>query len=151
MWYREPEKELIPTLEELGIGFVPFSPLGKAFLTGTVSKNQTFAENDIRHSIPRFNNPENLAKNQTLTDELKEFSKRRCLSPAQVALAWLLRQKPWIVPIPGTKTEDRLRENMSAAYVELDEADWRKLYKILEKTEAFGERYSPPMLSMTGR
>ena len=127
MWYREPERELLPALEELDIGFVPFSPLGKGFLTGTVKKNQTMA------------------------DKIKEFSKAHELSPAQVALAWLLHRKSWIVPIPGTKTEDRLQENMSAAYVKLKDEDWKKLDDILDRTEVYGARYSESMLKMTGR
>ncbi len=151
MWYREPEKELIPTLEELGIGFVPFSPLGKGFLTGTVKKNQSFADNDIRHTIPRFNDPGNMEKNQTMADKIKEFAKAHELSPAQVALSWLLHRKPWIVPIPGTKTEDRLQENMSAAYVQLKDEDWKELEDILAQTEVYGARYSESMLKMTGR
>lgn len=151
MWYREPEKELIPTLEELGIGFVPFSPLGKGFLTGTVKKNQSFADNDIRHTIPRFNEPGNMGKNQTMADKIKEFAKAHELSPAQVALSWLLHRKPWIVPIPGTKTEDRLQENMSAAYVKLKDKDWKELGDILDHTEVYGARYSESMLKMTGR
>lgn len=102
MWYRRPEDGMLDTLEELGIGFVPFSPLGKGFLTGTVGSNADFAGNDIRSSIPRFNNPEHLARNQALANAVKEFARVRMLSPAQVALAWLLHQKPWIVPIPGT-------------------------------------------------
>lgn len=138
MWYREPEKELLPVLEELGIGFVPFSPLGKGFLTGTVTKQQRFVENDIRHSIPRFNDPENMEKNQNLAVQLKEFASEHCLSPAQIALAWLLRQKPWIVAIPGTKTAERLQENMSAAYVELPEDEWKKLDDILNQTAVYG-------------
>ncbi len=138
MWYREPEKELIPALEELGIGLVPFSPLGKGFLTGTVKKDQEFADNDIRHTIPRFNDPGNLRKNQALAEAVGKFAKEHELSPAQVALAWLLRQKPWIVPIPGTKTEDRLQENMSAAYVKLNDEDWKKLDDILDRTEVYG-------------
>lgn len=151
MWYRQPEEELLPVLEELGISFVPFSPLGKGFLTGTVSGTQTFAQNDIRHSIPRFNDSENMRKNQLLAQEIKSFAKSRELSPAQVALAWLLRRKPWIIPIPGTKTEARLRENMSAAYVELSPADWQELDGILNRTAVFGERYNEAMLNMTGR
>lgn len=151
MWYREPEKELLPVLEELGIGFVPFSPLGKGFLTGTVTKQQTFAENDIRHSIPRFNDPENMEKNQSLAVRLKKFASEHCLSPAQIALAWLLRQKPWIVPIPGTKTAERLQENMSAAYVELPEDEWKNLDDILDQTAVYGARYSQSMLDMTGK
>lgn len=151
MWYRKPEEELLPTLEELGIGLVPFSPLGKGFLTGTVTKVQTFGEGDIRRTIPWFNDPENRKRNQKLSEEIKAFAKERELSPAQVALAWLLHQKPWIVPIPGTKTEGRLQENMSAAYVKLSEEDWEELDKILENTRVFGERYGKEMLAMTGR
>ena len=151
MWYREPERELLPALEELGIGFVSFSPLGKGFLTGTVKKNQSFADNDIRHTIPRFNDPENMDKNQRLAAEVSNFAKQRELSSAQVALAWLLHQKPWIVPIPGTKTEGRLQENMSAAYVKMSEEDWRELQNILDRTRVYGARYSEEMLKMTGR
>ena len=151
MWFREPEKELLPALEEMGIGFVPFSPLGKGFLTGTVKKSQKFAENDIRHSIPRFNDPDNMAKNQALAESVGEFARERQLTSAQVALAWLLRQKPWIVPIAGTKTEGRLRENMSAAYVELTDEDWNALDGILQSNQVYGQRYSQAMLDMTGR
>lgn len=151
LWYREPERELLPTLEELGIGFVPFSPLGKGFLTGTVSKEQTFAQGDIRRTIPRFNDPENLAKNQALAEVVKSFATDHCLSPAQIALAWLLHQKPWIVPIPGTKTEDRLQENMSAAYVEISDGDWDDLEHLLSRLKIYGERYSQSMLRMTER
>lgn len=151
LWYREPEKELLPTLENLGIGFVPFSPLGKGFLTGTVTRGQTFVDNDIRHSIPRFNDPENLARNQTLAEAVKDFAKDHGLSPAQIALAWLLHQKSWIVPIPGTKTEGRLQENMSAAYVEVPDEDWDTLEQVVNGIKICGERYSPAMLEMTGR
>ena len=151
LWYREPERELLPALEELSIGFVPFSPLGKGFLTGTVSKAQTFGEGDIRRTIPRFNDPENLAKNQALAEAVRDFAKEHCLSPAQIALAWLLHQKPWIVPIPGTKTEDRLQENMSAAYVEISDGDWDDLEHLLSRLKIYGERYSQSMLRMTGR
>ena len=151
MWYREPEKELLPLLEELGIGLVAFSPLGKGFLTGEVKQNAVFAENDIRRSIPRFNDSGNLTANQKLAGELRIFTKERELSPAQVALAWLLNQKPWIVPIPGTKKIDRLQENMSAAYVELTEADKNKLEELLSKIEIQGARYSAAQESMTNR
>ena len=151
LWFRQPERELLPVLEELGIGFVPFSPLGKGFLTGTVAKDQTFGAGDIRSTIPRFNDRDNLERNQALAEAVKAFAHSRCLSPAQVSLAWLLRQKPWIVPIPGTKTEGRLRENMSAAYVELSEADWREFDRLLQGIEICGERYAPEMLRMTGR
>lgn len=151
LWFRQPERELLPVLEELGIGFVPFSPLGKGFLTGTVAKDQTFGAGDIRSTIPRFNDRDNLERNQALAEAVKAFARSRCLSPAQVSLAWLLRQKPWIVPIPGTKTEGRLRENMSAAYVELSEADWREFDRLLQGIAVCGERYAPEMLRMTGR
>lgn len=151
MWYREPEKELLPALEELGIGFVPFSPLGKGFLTGTVKKDAVFAENDVRYRIPRFENKENLAANQKLAEAVTAFAEERRLSPSQIALAWLLRQKPWIVPIPGTKRAARLQENMSAAYVELSEQDWNRLDDMLNHTEIFGERYSPEMLKMVDK
>ena len=151
LWFRQPERELLPALEELGIGFVPFSPLGKGFLTGTVAKDQTFGAGDIRSTIPRFNDRDNLERNQALAEAVRVFARSRWLSPAQVSLAWLLRQKPWIVPIPGTKTEGRLRENMSAAYVELSEADWREFDRLLQGIEIYGERYAPEMLRMTGR
>lgn len=151
MWYRNPEQHVLPVLEELGIGFVPFSPLGKGFLTGTVKQDAQFAENDVRNSIPRFNNPANLAANQVIAEALKQFAVQRELSTAQVALAWLLNQKPWIVPIPGTKSLDRLQENMSAAYVELTEADWKELDTIISAIPVLGERYSAQMEQMTGK
>lgn len=151
MWYRKPEEEIIPLLEELGIGFVPFSPLGKGFLTGTVKKDAVFAGNDIRHSIPRFNDPVNLEKNQWLAEAIEAFADNRQLSAAQIALSWLLYRKPWIVPIPGTKTVERLQENMSAAYVELTEAELTELDRIIDSISVVGERYSAAMESMTGK
>lgn len=151
MWYRQPEKELLPVLEELGIGLVAFSPLGKGFLTGAVAKDTVFAENDIRHSIPRFNNGENLAANHSLAEALTAFAAKKELSPAQVALAWLLAQKPWIVPIPGTKKEARLQENMSAAYVELTDADKQQLEGLLSQYEVQGARYSADMEAMVNK
>lgn len=125
LWYHNLENEIIPFLEELGIGLVPSSPLGKGFLTGKVTKYATFANNDIRHTIPRFNDPENLAKNQTLAEAVNAFADEKMLSPAQVSLAWLLHRKPWIVPIPGMKSPCRLLENMSAAYVDFPTKIWR--------------------------
>ncbi len=151
LWYRNLEQEVIPLLEELGIGLVPFSPLGKGFLTGTVGKDMSFAQNDIRHTIPRFNEPENLAKNQTLSGEITAFAEEKMLSPAQVALAWLLHRKPWIVPIPGTKSACRLQENMSAAYVQLTDEDMARLTKISDDIPIYGGRYAPAMEQMTGR
>ena len=148
MWYRKPEMDVMPVLEELGIGFVPFSPLGKGFLTGTVNSQAAFAENDIRHVIPRFNRAEYLKKNQELAQAIKEFADHRQLSPAQISLAWLLAQKPWIVPIPGTRTEDRLMENMSAAYVELSPEEVGKLNAILDAYPVVGERYPEEMMKM---
>lgn len=142
---------MLDLCEELGIGFVPFSPLGKGFLTGTVKKDATFAANDIRHSIPRFMEQENMEHNQALAEAVKLFAKEHRLSPAQVALAWLLHQKPFIVPIPGTKTEERLQENMSAAYVELSDADYKKLDEILKEHTVIGARYSEATESMTDR
>ena len=127
MWYREPEKGMLALCEELDIGFVPFSPLGKGFLTGTVKKDTAFADNDIRHSIPRFMEQENMEHNQALAEAVRQFAAGHRLAPAQVALAWLLHQKPFIVPIPGTKKETRLQENMSAAYVELSDEDYARL------------------------
>lgn len=151
MWYRKPEAEVIPLLEKLNIGFVPFSPLGKGFLTGTVSQTATFDKNDIRHSIPRFNNKDNLSANQALATAVKNFAKERQLSPAQIALAWLLAQKPWIVPIPGTKSEERLRENMSSAYIDLTGSDLAELNTILSSVSIVGERYSKEMEQMTNK
>ncbi len=151
MWYRNPEQELLPVLEELGIGLVAFSPLGKGFLTGTVTKDAVFADNDIRSSIPRFNTKECLTENQKLAEKLRVFAKDWELSSAQIALAWLLHQKSWIVPIPGTKKTDRLRENMSAAYVELPETDWSQLTEMLAGLEITGARYSAAQENMTNK
>lgn len=151
MWFREPEQEIIPTLEELGIGFVPFSPLGKGFLTGTVQTDTSFAENDVRHAIPRFSDGENRRANEALAVAIRAFAATRSLSPAQVALAWLLHQKPWIVPIPGTKKLSRLEENMSAAYVELTPQDLTELEQILASNPVSGERYAPSMLKMVDK
>lgn len=151
MWYRVPEEGMLDTLEELGIGFVPFSPLGKGFLTGTVKADATFAPNDIRHSIPRFNEKENLNHNQTLAQAVAAFAAEHKLAPAQVALAWLLHQRPFIVPIPGTKSPDRLLENMSAAYVLLTDSDFAALDQILAEHPVMGARYSDATESMTDK
>ena len=122
LWTRTPEKEVIPTLEELGIGFVPFSPLGKGFLTGKIDENTTFDSTDFRSTLPRFT-PEALKANQALVDLLGSIGERKSATPAQIALAWLLAQKPWIVPIPGTTKLHRLEENIGAADVELTPDD----------------------------
>lgn len=148
MWYRAPEAEIIPTLEELGIGFVPFSPLGKGFLTGTVPIDSDFGEQDVRRTIPRFRARENREANDALAQKIKAFAAARALSSAQIALAWLLAQKAWIVPIPGTKKQSRLEENMSAAYVKLSAGDLSALNQMLNDTPVFGERYSPAMMQM---
>lgn len=151
MWYRIPEDGMLDLCEELGIGFVPFSPLGKGFLTGTVNKDAVFADNDIRHSIPRFMEKENMDHNQALAEAVKNFAEELRLAPSQVALAWLLHQKPFIVPIPGTKTEERLQENMSAAYVELTDSDFERLDAILKENTVVGARYSEATEKMTDR
>ena len=151
MWFRDAEKEIIPTLEELGIGFVPFSPLGKGFLTGTVQVNATFEKDDIRAQIPRFNQSEMMIRNTNLANAISAFAKQRELSPAQLALAWILHQKPWIAPIPGTKTVSRLEENMSAAYVKLTENDLKEIDNILNKNPIAGERYNEAMLAMVDK
>jgi aryl-alcohol dehydrogenase-like predicted oxidoreductase len=150
LWYRKPELEILPLLEELGIGFVPFSPLGKGFLTGVVTKDAAFANNDIRQSIPRFNDPDNLAANQALAEVVKSFAASKGITPAQVALAWLLAQKPWIVPIPGTKKTSRLQENIGAADVVFSAADLAELAQALADIQVAGARYGEASERMTG-
>jgi aryl-alcohol dehydrogenase-like predicted oxidoreductase len=140
MMWRQPEEELLPTLEELGIGFVPFSPLGKGFLTGRFDKNSTFDSSDFRSIVPRFT-PENLDANQVLVNLVKEIAAGKNATPAQIALAWVLAQKPWIVPIPGTRKLERLAENLGAAYVELTAEELRQLNDELSKIEISGDRY----------
>ncbi|WP_003545791.1 aldo/keto reductase [Desulfotomaculum nigrificans] len=139
MW-RSPEEELLPTLEELGIGFVPFSPLGKGFLTGKIDKNATFAESDFRSIVPRFK-PENLEANQILVEFIKKVAARKNATPSQIALAWVLAQKPWIVPIPGTRNLERLEENLGAADIELTPEELSDLNDALSKIEISGDRY----------
>lgn len=142
MFWREPEKEIIPTLEELGIGFVPFSPLGKGFLTGTVKPGQIFGEGDYRNTIPRFNTPEYFQANMKLVDYVKELATAKQSSPAAVAIAWILAQKPWFVPIPGTKKINRLEENLSAAEVSFTETELNEIKKHLDAIKLTGHRYS---------
>lgn len=149
LWYRTPEDEILPTLEELGIGFVPFSPLGKGFLTGKIDDSQTFDKTDIRSSIPRFT-PEARKANQALVDLLGEIGKRRNATPAQIALAWLLAQKPWIVPIPGTTKLHRLDENLGAASIEVSPADLREIEEAASKIKVEGSRYPEHLEKMTG-
>ncbi|HTY86294.1 MAG TPA: aldo/keto reductase [Candidatus Acidoferrum sp.] len=141
LWWQEPEVEILPTLEELGIGFVPFSPLGKGFLTGAISADTKFDRTDFRNSVPRFNE-ENRKANQALVDVIGKFAKTKKVTPAQVALAWLLAQKPWIVPIPGTTKPHRLKENIGAVSVQLSAADLRELESAASKIPVQGARYS---------
>jgi len=150
LWWRRPETEVLPTLEELGIGFVPFSPLGRGFLTGKIDESTTFAESDVRSGIPRFS-PEARQANQALVDLLAEIAARMGATPAQLALAWLLARKPWIVPIPGTRKPERLTENIGAAGVELTAGDLSEIEDAAAKIEVQGARYSEQMERMTGR
>jgi aryl-alcohol dehydrogenase-like predicted oxidoreductase len=149
LWTRQPEAEVIPTLEELGIGFVPFSPLGKGFLTGKMNENTTFDSGDFRKQLPRFT-PEALKVNQALVDLLGTIGKSKNATPAQIALAWLLAQKPWIVPIPGTTKLHRLTENNGAAYVELTPKDLAEIENASAKIKVEGARYPEHIEKMTG-
>jgi aryl-alcohol dehydrogenase-like predicted oxidoreductase len=150
LWWREPEAEVIPTLEELEIGFVPFSPLGKGFLTGKISEDTKFDKSDFRNIVPRFT-PENRKANQALVDLLGRFAQQKKATPAQIALAWLLAQKPWIVPIPGTTKLHRLEENIGAANVELSPKDLRELETAASKVAVHGARYPEELQKMVGR
>jgi aryl-alcohol dehydrogenase-like predicted oxidoreductase len=150
LWWREPDAEVLPTLEELGIGFVPFSPLGRGFLTGKMNENTTFDSTDLRNTLPRFT-PEARKANQALVDLLGEIAKRKKATPAQIALAWLLAQKPWIVPIPGTTKLHRLNENIGAVAVELTPDDLREIDSAASKITVQGARYPEKLEQMTGR
>jgi aryl-alcohol dehydrogenase-like predicted oxidoreductase len=150
LWYRKPEAEIIPLLEELGIGFVPYSPLGKGFLTGKVDENTKFDSTDIRSSIPRFT-PDARKANQTLVDLLGKIGQKKRATPAQIALAWLLAQKPWIVPIPGTTKLHRLDENLGAAAIELTPDDLREIETAAAEIKVQGARYPEQLEQMTGR
>ena len=150
LWWREPEREILPTLEELGIGFVPFSPLGKGFLTGTIDDKTTFEPTDFRNGVPRFTE-ENRKANVAFVEWLKTFAARQNATPAQIALAWLLAQKPWIVPIPGTTKRHRLDENLGAANIQLTAADLREIDRAGSQIEVHGARYPEAMLKMVGR
>jgi aryl-alcohol dehydrogenase-like predicted oxidoreductase len=149
IWWREPEAVVVPTLEELGIGFVPFSPLGRGFLTGKISEDTKFDKNDFRNIVPRFT-PENRKANQTLVDLLGRFAQQKKATPAQIALAWLLAQKPWIVPIPGTTKLPRLEENIGAVAVELSPGDLRDIESAASKITIEGARYPERLEKMTG-
>jgi aryl-alcohol dehydrogenase-like predicted oxidoreductase len=150
LWTRTPEKEVIPTLEELGIGLVPYSPLGKGFLTGKMDQNTKFDSTDFRSTLPRFT-PEALKANQALIDLLGRIGKRKQATPAQIALAWLLAQKPWIVPIPGTTKLLRMDENIGALAVELTPDDLRDIERAASKITVHGARYPEKLEQMTGR
>ena len=150
LWWREPEQEIIPTLEELGIGFVPFSPLGKGFLTGAINKDTQFDKSDFRNIVPRFS-PENRDANQAVVDLIGEFARQKKATPAQIALAWLLAKKPWIVPIPGTTKLHRLEENIGAVSVSLSANDLRELETTAAKIPVQGARYPAELQKLVGR
>jgi aryl-alcohol dehydrogenase-like predicted oxidoreductase len=150
LWWREPERETLATLEELGIGFVPFSPLGKGFLTGKIDENTTFDPNDFRNIVPRFTE-ENRRANLAFVEWLKTFAERKQATPAQIALAWLLAQKPWIAPIPGTTRRHRLEENLGAAEVQLTAEDLREIDRAASQIEVHGARYPEHLQKMVGR
>ena len=149
LWWRKPEDELLSALEELGIGFVPFSPLGKGFLTGKIDEKTRFEKNDFRNTVPRFTSEARKA-NQALVDLLSEVARRKRATPAQIALAWLLAQKPWIVPIPGTTKLPRLEENLGAASVELTAEDLRAIDAAASKIRVEGARYPEELEKRTG-
>jgi aryl-alcohol dehydrogenase-like predicted oxidoreductase len=150
LWWRRPEEEVLPTLEELGIGFVPFSPLGKGFLTGKIDEKTTFDSSDFRNIVPRFS-PENRKANQALVDLLAEIGKRKRATSAQLALAWILAQKPWMVPIPGTTKPHRLAEKVGALAVDLTAADLRDIDAAAKKITVEGARYPEQLERLTGR
>ena len=150
LWWRKPEEEVFPALEELEIGFVPFSPLGRGFLTGKVNENTTFESSDLRNTLPRFT-PDARKANQALVDLLGEIAKRKKATPAQIALAWLLAQKPWIVPIPGTTKLKRLEENIGATSIELTRDDLREIDSAASEIKVRGARYPEHLEQMTGR
>jgi len=150
LWWREPEAEILPVLEELGIGFVPFSPLGKGFLTGKINENTTFDKTDFRSTVPRFT-PENRKANQAMVDLLAQVAARKNATPAQIALAWLLAQKPWIVPIPGTTKMNRLEENLGAASIDLTSYELHEIEKAASKIAVQGARYPDSAAKLINR
>src|SRR5580765_7110889 len=150
LWWREPKEQIIPTLEELGIGFVPFSPLGKGFLTGKIDDQTTFDSTDFRNVVPRFT-PENRKANQAFVDWLATFAERKQATPAQIALAWLVAQKPWIVPIPGTTKRHRLEENLGAARIPLSADELREIDRAASQIEVHGARYPEHLQKLVGR
>lgn len=150
LWWREPEKEIFPVLEELGIGFVPFSPLGRGFLVGGIDANTKFDESDFRNNLPRFSE-ENRKANQMAADVIADFAKKKKATSAQIVLAWILAQKPWIVPIPGTTKLHRLEENLKSAQVELSQHDLKEIEKAFASVQIHGERYSQQLQKMVGK
>ncbi len=150
LWWREPEQEVLPTLEELGIGFVPFSPLGKGFLTGKIDEKTTFDSTDFRNVVPRFT-PQNRKANLAFVEWLTKFAERKKATPAQIALAWLLAQKPWIVPIPGTTKPQRLEENLGAAAIQLGADDLREIDRAALQIDVHGARYPEHLQKLVGR
>jgi len=150
LWWREPEEDILPLVEELGIGFVPFSPLGKGFLTGAIDAHTEFDKNDFRNIVPRFS-PEARKANQALVDRLREIAAEKQATPAQIALAWLLAQRPWIVPIPGTTKLHRLKENIGAVDIELTAADLHQIDTALSQIAIQGERYPAQLQQLVGR
>jgi aryl-alcohol dehydrogenase-like predicted oxidoreductase len=150
LWWREPEADVLPVCEELGIGFVPFSPLGRGFLTGTIDATTSFDKDDFRNVVPRFT-PEARKSNQALVDRLASIAAARKVTPAQIALSWLLAQKPWIVPIPGTTKPHRLKENLGAADVELTAEDLLRIRSALGEVKVEGDRYPPHLAARVGR
>ncbi len=150
LWWRQPEAEVLPTCEELGIGFVPFSPLGKGFLTGKIDENTSFAKDDFRNVVPRFS-AEARKANQALVDLLRSIATAKQATPAQIALSWLLAQKPWIVPIPGTTKSHRLKENLGAVSTTLTDDDLRRIEVALAPIKVQGDRYPPSLAALVGR
>ena len=150
LWWREPEQDILPALQELGIGFVPFSPLGKGFLTGTIDDKTTFESTDFRNVVPRFT-AENRKANLAFVDWLTKFAERKRATPAQIALAWLLAQKPWIVPIPGTTKRHRLQENLGAAAIQLAADDLQEIHRAASAIDVHGARYPDHLLKLVGR
>jgi len=150
LWWREPEREVLPVLEELGIGLVPFSPLGRGFLTGKIDEKASFDPTDFRNTLPRFT-PENRKANQAFVDWLARFAEKKEATPAQIALAWLLAQKPWIVPIPGTTKRTRLEENLGAVAIHLTPEDLSEIDRAAAEIVVQGARYPESMQKMVGR
>jgi aryl-alcohol dehydrogenase-like predicted oxidoreductase len=150
MWWRAPEAQILPVCEELGIGFVPYSPLGRGFLTGKIDENTSFTKDDFRNNLPRFT-PQNRNANQTLVERITAIAATKHATPAQIALAWLIAQKPWIVPIPGTTKAERMRENVAAAAIELTPEELHHIDEVLARIDVQGDRYPAHLAARVGR